>query len=465
MSTGVGFASKSRVVRRILPLVLLPVAASCNPTASGTIQLVTGEETDTFTQSPVPTQIRVDADDGSGNLTTIATASYPTDTIDLGNQDESAVVVLDVSALDANGNTLVYGQSVPLQYGALDGLTLPIFVQRVGQNARLPNPLGDSRQSPTMTVVSDRFLIVTGGSDPTTATSTVVYDFAQLQVLGSPPTLPHVPMSLPVVGTVGVVIDQNGAAYYDFSQDTSQELTAPSGFSFADVAGGRTVYDATDNLVFVVGATRTSGAPTAAVLKIDANATSNSSPVGNVSWLTLSAPRLGASAAWVDSHGLVVAGGSATGAGVEVVPVGETTGAPLPYPSDPSAGAGMTKLDATHVLLAGGVQPDGTDAGVRSLDLGCAQACGSAPGTQAWGALPVAITGATAFSFDPSRGFVVGNEATSGLTHTFLLTSAGATEVPTKVPHTNAAAMVSPLGTVVLFGGAPDLESFTPAAH
>jgi hypothetical protein len=465
MSTAARFASKSRVVRRLLPFLLLPVAVSCNPTASGTIQLVTGEETDTFSQSPVPTQVRVDADDGSGNLTTLATASYPTDSIDLGNQDETAVAILDVSALDANGNTLVYGQSVPLQYGALDGLTLPVFVQRVGQNARL-TALTDSRQSPTLAILSDRFLIVGGGSDPTVANSTIVYDFAQLQVLDSPPSLPHVPMSMPIVGTIGIAIDQNGAAYYDFSQDASQELTAPTGFGFADVAGGQSIYDATDNVVYVVGATRTSGSPTAAVLKIDANDSSNSAyPAGNMTWITLSTPRLGASAAWVDTRGLVVGGGSTTGAGVEVVATAETTGAQLPFPPDASTGAGMTKLDAVHVLVAGGVLPDGTDAGVRALDLGCAQSCGSAPSTQIWGALPVAVTGASAYSFDPARGFVVGNEPTSGLTHTFALTSAGATEVPTKVPHTNAAAMVSPVGSLILFGGAPDVESFVPSAQ
>jgi hypothetical protein len=436
---------------------------SCNPTASGTIQLVTGEETDTFSQSPVPTQIQVQANDGSGNLTTLATASYPTDSIDLGNQDETAVATLDVSALGANGSTLVYGQSVPLQYGALDGLTLPIFVQRVGQNARLA-ALTDSRPAPTLAILSDRFLIVGGGSDSSLSSSTVVYDFAQLQVLDSPPTLPHVPMSMPIVGTIGIVIDQNGAAYYDFSQDASQELTAPSGFGFADVAGGQSIYDTTNGVAYVVGGTRTSGSATAAVLKIDTNDTSNASyPAGNMTWLTLSTPRLGASIAWIGPRGLVVAGGSATGGGVEIVAPSETTGSQLPFPPDASTGAGMTVLDSQHVLVAGGVLPDGTDAGVRALDLGCAQSCGSAPSTQPWGSLPVAITGASAFDIDPSRAFVVGNEPTSGLTHTFLLTSAGATEVPTKVPHTNAAAIESPVGSVLLFGGAPDVESFVPA--
>lgn len=440
-----------------------PLLGSCNPTASGTIQLLTGGETDTFTQSPVPAQIVVKADDGSGTLTTLATASYPTDSIDLGNQDENAVATLDVQALDASGNELIFGASVPLQYGALDGLTLPIFVQRVGQNARLPNPMTDAREAPALAILSDRFLIVGGGSDPALGATSEVYDFAQFGLIGSPPTLPRTPLSMPLLGTVGLLIDATAGTYYDFSQDLSSDATPPSGYAFADVAGGQSLYDS-NGVVYVVGATRATGAPTAAVLKIDPNDTSNASyPLGNMTWLTLTTPRLGAAAAWTDTHGLVVSGGSTTGAGVEVVAPNETAGAALQFPADPSTGAGMTKLDATHVLLAGGVKPDGTDPGVRALDLGCASSCGSSPSTVVWGTLPVAVAGAAVFDIDGARAFAVGNEPSSGTTHTFMLTSTGATEVPTKVPHKNAAAIRSPVGSVLVYGGANEVESFTPA--
>ncbi len=413
-------------------MLAFPAVLACDSSDSGTIQLVTGEETDTFSQSPVPTQIVVSADDGSGNLTTLATATYPTDSIDLGDQDETDVATIDVSAQDATGKTLVYGQSVPLQYGALAGVTLPIFVQRVGQNARI-DQLGDSRPSPTLAILSDRFLIVGGGTDSTLSTTTQVYDFAQMQLLDSPPTLTHAAMSMPVIGTVGIPIDSNGAAYYDFSQDTSQELSAPSGFGFADVAGGQTVYDtsgdASDGMIYVVGGTRTTGSATAAVLQINPNDTSNASyPNGNMTWLTLSAPRLGASAAYVAGFGLVVGGGSATAAGLEFIAPGSSSGAQYSVPPDPSSGAGMTQLDQNHVLIAGGVNPDGSDAGVRALQLDCTASCSTS-----WGSLPKAVTGVSTFLFTDAQGFAVGNEPSSGTTHTYLLTSAGATEVPTKV--------------------------------
>jgi len=441
-----------------------PLLLSCNSAASGTIQIITGEETDTFTQTPVPTQILVQAEDSNGNLTTLATAPYPTDTIDLGNQGQDAVASVLVTGEDANGNELVYGATIPLQYGALDGEVLPVFVQRVGQNARLPNPPTDARQAPVMGVLSDRFLIIAGGADATLSSTTQVYDFAQFNLLPSPPTLPIVPATMAIAGTVALLLDTAGdGSYYDFSQDTATSVTPPDGYAFSDVAGGQVIYDTNDGYFFIIGATRTTGSATAAVLKIDTTDLSNTSYVtGNLSWLTLSSPRLGASAAWVGARGLVVAGGNATAAGVEILASGQMTGTTLPFPPDASSGSGMTSLDnAEFVLLAGGVTPTGTDAGVRNIDLGCGESCQPV----LWGSgLPVAITAATAFTFDPAHAFVVGNEPTSGLTHTFTLNSAGATEVPTKVPHTNAGAVASPmLSSVLVFGGADEIESFTPA--
>ena len=56
----------------------------------------------------------------------------------------------------------------------------------------------------------------------------------------------------------------------------------------------------------------------------------------------------------------------------------------------------------------------------------------------------------------------MGNEFKTGTTYVFRLTKKGATEVPTKVATLNARAAWSPVGSVVLFGGANVIESFTP---
>jgi hypothetical protein len=42
----------------------------------------------------------------------------------------------------------------------------------------------------------------------------------------------------------------------------------------------------------------------------------------------------------------------------------------------------------------------------------------------------------------------------------FRVTSASAKEIPTKVPHTDARAIWSPTGSVVLVGGSGQVESF-----
>jgi hypothetical protein len=487
---------------RPLGLLAVPLLLSCNSSLTGTVQIITGEETDTFTQTPVPTQIIIQAQDpNTGDKTTLASAAYPTATLDLGSQDQNATASLLVTATDASGSELVYGASVLLQYGALGGQTLPIFVQRVGQNARLPNPPTDTRQAPTLAVLSDRFLLIGGGlpgsdasPDAGTAVDTTVtsqvYDFAQFNLLDPPPTFPIAPASMPIVGTVALLLDTAGdGSAYDFSVDTATPVIAPLSannppFTFADVAGGQTIYDGTDGngYVFVVGATRTTGTPTAAVLMINPSAAANTAyPGGALTWLSLTTPRLGASAAWVSAKGLVVAGGNqavaagaAAGNGAEILDVssGETLGTALPFPADASFGSAMTALDSQQfVLMAGGVMPSGADAGVREIDLACEPTTAAPCAATSWGTLPVPILSAAAFTFDPAHAFVVGNEPTSssptsGLTHTFTLTSGGASEVPTKVPHTNAAAILSPMGSsVLLFGGASggEIESFTPA--
>jgi hypothetical protein len=177
---------------------------------------------------------------------------------------------------------------------------------------------------------------------------------------------------------------------------------------------------------------------------------------------------------WVKGFGLVVAGGDAIASGVEAFAVTSATGTAasvpalgraLPYAPDASAGAGAAMITTSTVLLAGGVTPASADAGARTIDLGCPSAC--VPNV--WVAtLPAPIASAQAFTLPSASGspsaFVVGNEPLSGLTHAFLLTSAAATEVPMAMTHTNAAATLSPVGSIVVVGGANDVESFVPAA-
>jgi hypothetical protein len=392
-----------------------------------------------------------------------------------------------VFGLDAAGDTLVFGATLPFQFGELDGLRIPIFVQRTGEWARLPGPLSDARPAPLLSPLQGQYLLVSGGGDPSLATRTQLYDFAQFAPAPHPPTLPRAPASVAVVGSVALLIDQTGATYFDFSSGASAEAPAPAGGSFADVAGGATIV-ADDGTEYVVGATRASGSPTASVLVIHPSDTSVAADLtGKLAWASLSAPRLSAWAVWAVGHGLVVGGGNAMAPGVEVLAPGSVTGAGLGYPPDASQGAGAALLDAQDVLVAGGVTPAGGDAvvpAVRVLPLACAGGCVTTTWAQT---LPAVLSVAQTFSIvhastlasagsgssptsptDPtggaSRGLVVG-DGPDGVTRVFRVGPSDAVdEVPTKVPHNGARAWFSPVGSVVVFGGAAggEMESFAP---
>jgi hypothetical protein len=467
----------------LAPLLLAGMAGACSSADSGTIQILT-TNADTFTGPPAVATLTVLAIDTSGDPPTmLATGPISAATIDLGQQNESEVAALQVTGADANGVELVSGASLPVEFGELTGVSLPIFVQRVGQLVPLPpGPQGDARQAPTIAQFEGQYLFIGGGSDPSLAATSQIYDFAQFALLPQPPTLPRVPLSVAFVGTVALLIDGSGSAtYFDFSDNSSTEATDLAGGSFADVAGGTTVISDLGS-EFIVGATRT-GSPSRTVLEINPNDTSNANyPNGNLTWLFLTEIRQGAAAAWVSGFGLVVAGGSTTASGAELFTLPSTSsttttgdvatsGKALPFPPDPSVGAGataVTSVSASTVLLAGGIVSlaDGglslQDAGVRIIDVGCPSNCS----VITWEtALPEPIVSAQAFSL-PSGGapaFVVGNDPLLGITHAFLLTTTAATEVPLNPQHMNATATLSPVGSIVIVGGADDIQSFVPA--
>lgn len=441
-----------------LSLALAVLAGACSGSASGTIQLVTGVETDTFSLAPAPVKLEIQSVGSSGKATVLATAPLPTSNVDIGQQSESTLASFQAIGLDAHGKRVVFGASLPVFWGALDGATLPVFVQRVGAFARLPGPLGDARQAPLLADVQGQYLFIAGGSTSASASSTQIYDFLVLSPLTGTPTLPLAPSSVAFVGTVGWVFASDGTAkYLDLSSNTSTAIPSLSGASFADIAGGTTVVG-DSGIQYVVGATRGGGSPTSAILVIDPSDTSdtNYQVAGRPRWVNLTYPRLGASATWVEGRGLVVAGGSATAPGVEILAAGAFMTAPLAYPPDDTVFAGATALSNESVLLAGGVSVQSGAQGSRTLDLTCAASC--TPAT--WQpAPPDALIEAQAFPLSATEVLVVGN-ALSGATHVYRMTSSHTTEVPTKVPHVNARAIVTPVGSIAIVGGSDLIETF-----
>jgi hypothetical protein len=456
--------ARMRQRRAFIGVVLAWSTGGCSSKDTTTINLVTGEETNVLTGSPAVAKLQVDdvelTGDGGSSTILLATATLPASSLDLGLVDEGTVGVLTATGYDSSGAAVVFGATPPVAFEAIANGTLPIFIQRKGEFARLPNPPSDSRQAPTLAGIESRYLFIGGGhdasGDASVGVTTELYDFLNLEALTSPPTLPRAPDSIAFDSAVAWLIDGDGGTYFDFSSSEYGDIALSTG-SFANVAGGVTVAD-DSGAMYVVGGTRRTTA-SSSVLKIDPGAGTSDYPYGAPTWLSLTVARLGASAAWVTGRGLVVCGGSADGAGAEILSTGATASSAVPYPADASVGSGAVALDGTHLLLAGGLTPAGLDAGVRVLDLSCASSCAPA----SWPGLPVPIGAAQAFVDAPrTSAIVVGSEVPSGRTRVYAVSSSSVREIPTKVEHANARAAVSPSGTLVLFGGRGEIESLTP---
>ncbi len=422
--------------------------SSCGSKDTATLTLSVGDEADALTRAPAPTKLVVDSLDTSGNATNLATADLPTDSVDLGDRDPSAAIRVRANAVDASGKVLVTGTSVQLQLGALANASLPIFIARVSEFARMPSPLGDARTSPLLIGVMGRYLVAAGGQG-VGGTSSQIYDIGGLTAYNSPPALPVTPVSIAAVGNSLLLLDANGGGtWFSVGDSSYQSATAPSGGAFADVAGGRTVATS-DGTLYIVGATRTTGQPTPRILRVGTD--------GTLTFASLITARLGAAAAWASGRGLVVAGGSATGAGAEVLADAQTASSALPYPADATTGAGAAALDGSHVLLGGGLDGSGQPAKVRALDLGCLDNC--AP--QIWADLPMMLTAAQAFDLAADTALVCGDDA-SGLSHVVRVTAQAAAEIPFKVARHGARGLRVNPPAITFVGGAPQVESFTP---
>ena len=142
----------------------------------------------------------------------------------------------------------------------------------------------------------------------------------------------------------------------------------PAGLTFSEVSGGATLA-LSDGTLFIVGCTRTSGEPTAKVLRVGVD--------GKFSAVSLATPRLGSAAAVVGDT-LVVVGGNTTRAGVEVLRAGESAFGPLAFPPEasgsPEAGSSLVLAQAgNQTLVLGGNGTEGP-LPVRTLDFSCTAA-------------------------------------------------------------------------------------------
>jgi hypothetical protein len=474
--------------------VVASIVLACTATLQGGVALITGPD-DGFAQNPQPTRLRFQLIT-DGQATTVATTSLPTmNGVAIPPESSATIDTLQVTGFDEAGDAVVSGSTIPLSLDQLSGITLNLFVQRTGQFSRLPSGDGGTAllafpasTKPILTTVYSRYLLISDGTGKSATTQ--LYDTLNWQVLPAPPPLPINPLSVAyLAGYTGsdaaadatasfaalLTLGQDGASsWLDLTDSVSAEASVtfeasvPDGGSFSAVAGGQSVIDSDDGSVYIVGATRQTGAPTKAILHVTST--------GVLQALSLSVARLGAAATYVPTQGLFVFGGNAETdggaavAGAEVLPNGTAVATALPgIPADTTTGAGAVALDSTSILLAGGVTAKGASAPVRLYSV--AGVTGNTPTVEAGApppALPVTLAMAQVFALQPTRAtsgwsaMVVGSEA-SGATSAYEISARAVTAVPFRVPRSHAEAIVLPNGSIGLVGGdATTLESFIP---
>ncbi len=411
----------------------LGVLAACSDAPEGTVTIVTGEETDVFSRAPAPTTLVTEKIALDGTRTELRRTPLPADTVDLGNLPQTDAGALGVRGLDAAGKPVVRGETLFVQWGALASSQLEVFVQRTGELARMPRGPGAFDPLAT-TIVAGRYALAANG------TATMVYDLLGLKPITSP-VLPRPARSIASFDTSLLVVDEGGATTFELSTSTSYPLDAPTGGTFAEIAGGqRTI--APDGTQYLVGATRAGGGATARVLVLDAQ--------GKATFASLGTPREGACATYVEGRGLVVVGGDPAAPGAELLAPGASVATPLPFPPDAARGCAATAVDAGHVAIIGG----STTVEARVLDLACASSC--TPTT--WqGAIP--LVRAEAITLAPDALFVLGDDA-GGASHAYRASPTGTREIPLRVPRRGARLLRSPTGAALVVGGAAGIEQY-----
>jgi len=347
-------------------IVLALSASSCKDDPTATVGITVGPELDAFSRSPAPTTLIVENIGLDGTVTELSRTALPADLISLGDKSRTDVGAFRLTAIDATGKALLKGESLFVQFGALEDAALQIFMQRTGELARLPNaPV--ALDAPRVGLTVARYVLAASG------TGSFLYDLLLLKPAPALGALPRAAKSLGAFGTAAVIIDEAGASTLDLSTGQSSDLAAPTGGTFAEIAGGAST-EATDGSVAIVGGTRAGGGASARVFKIAAD--------GGVSFAALATPREGACAAWVDGRGLFVYGGAGADAAAEILATGASVATKLPFPADPVKGCAATPLDGSHVLVVGGVGSP-TDVGgaaqARVIDLACTASCVPVP--------------------------------------------------------------------------------------
>jgi len=435
---------------RLGAALLCGALAACGEPMTLSLVVTPGHEEDALSRAPAVATIEIVASSPDGEILRTASAP-PGGSFDLGEVPSTQLLDFELRGLDAGGQLVARGRSVTVPIGAIDadaGVELPLFLQRLGESARPPGALSVSHLRAPAAIFGERYLLLSGGERALDASGAEVdrasSAFYDLLAWGGATggALPRRAASLVVRGSSVLLIDASGASWVDLSTGTSSEAAAPPGLDFADVAGGRTI-DGLAGLSFVVGATR-DGAPTSAVLVVD--------EAGGLAAASLGTARSRAGASFVATRGLVVTGGSALGAGAELVSSDGTSTQPLPYASDATTGAAAVALAGGGVVLLAGGRLAGVAAPTRTLDLDCIASCVPTVLDE----LAVPALASRGLGYEAATTTLLAGEGDDGETLLFELEPTASPPVralPLRERRNGATVAPAPNGTLFVLGG------------
>lgn len=455
-------------MRRSFRLGFLALFA-CSSSAATTIAVTLGEETDTITRAPAVTAFDIHAVDRAGNTQELADGSWQSDaTIQLADLSQSATASIQLTATQADGSTVVWGAVPFATLGALDGFTIPLFIQRKGDIARMPGTT-EAGAAPFLATTSRAVYIAGDG------TNIAGYDMLFLQAFDPCPvtaaTKSFALVISPTANTDGEQamawrISDDGASVFGLAQCTGDygKNVHPEdgGAAFSDFAGGRTVMNGAGpfSTAYVVGPSRTN-APSGYVFKIAPDSEASTAVDAIISTISIT-PRRGAATAWSPGHGLFIYGGSSAAPNVvgEIVTESKdgTNGTidimnPTDAATDTREGLAAIAIDNDKMLVAGDDQQP------IVIDLAC-PGCAPKPFGQATGAK---LTSPSLFALGSGAFLLVGDDSTTGTTRVFRLSDsdAGPQEKILKNARKGARAIQFETGQIVFIGGG----SATPESY
>ncbi|HQB42345.1 MAG TPA: hypothetical protein PLV85_02025, partial [Polyangiaceae bacterium] len=399
--------------KRLIPLLFALLVGACAEQDPLPITLVvtSGQEKDAFIQAPAPERFTLRLISVEGAPSQLLQAPWPSQPITLEGLDTNQLAAFEGIGSDIDDVPVMRGATILHPLWAVGAQSLPLFMGRVGKTSRPDGVLPFSHVHGLSAIVSARFIVSAGGteayrtdgssSDPAAFS---VYDVGLWQASTATGTLPRMPRAMAMVqGRWALVIEEQGASWFDFSTFESTEVAAPEALTFADIAGGQTVYGEQGE-AYVVGPTR-KDLPSNIVLRVDWQ--------GTLTVIRLGVPRVAVAATYVKGRGLLLVGGHPSEPGALLLAPGVNSFSPLAYPPDPVQGAMATSLDDERVVLAGGAI-EGTSAPTRILDLRCSTQCHSvdlAPSVK-----PIAIVHGLAHTTRADEVLLVGEDGSDSTT-------------------------------------------------